>query len=408
MARFALAIAAGAIVMLAGCVSRVPMDERAASPVAITLDADACRMVTTLNEPRAIEGVRSIVADATIGLYKREVSLSAAEPFALHALPSPDGMVVSFGTMPDPASAWSFFWFGVDCRSFAAGFFESDRAASEGRSIRLSDGALSVPMHASVLGFTAPAVGRARGIALVLSGLPGNDYSGTLAREMTERGWLVVRIEGFAGQGPDEAVWRRAKGIEIETDARTLADEFDRSQCRIASASAAALRVMLDADPELAGLPVAVVGTSAGGLATPATVQKLRDSLGIEPEAVAIIASGADLFTILRRGSLIKFSIFDADGRRADRATMDRYAEIYRETSMLDPYHLAPTLDPKRTLVVHAKFDAVVPASSGMLLWERAGRPERWDFPGGHFGLFVTLGWLADDIAEWMTTAATR
>jgi hypothetical protein len=44
---------------------------------------------------------------------------------------------------------------------------------------------------------------------------------------------------------------------------------------------------------------------------------------------------------------------------------------------------------------------------NGDLLWERAGRPERWIFSGGHLGLFMTFRWHVSDIAQWIDSKTT-
>ena len=74
----------------------------------------------------------------------------------------------------------------------------------------------------------------------------------------------------------------------------------------------------------------------------------------------------------------------------------------YLQTPSRDPYFLAQGLPHDHTLIIHAKWDKVVPAENGELLYKRAGRPERWVYPSGHLGLFATFEWHSDDIAKWL------
>jgi len=52
--------------------------------------------------------------------------------------------------------------------------------------------------------------------------------------------------------------------------------------------------------------------------------------------------------------------------------------------------------------LLHAKWDKIVPAENGDLLWESGGNPERWVYPSGHLGLFATFHEHAGEITEWI------
>ena len=67
-----------------------------------------------------------------------------------------------------------------------------------------------------------------------------------------------------------------------------------------------------------------------------------------------------------------------------------------------DPYHLSALLPHKKTLLLHAKWDKIVPAENGDLLWEQSGRTERWVYPSGHLGLFATFHNHAHKIVDWI------
>ncbi len=384
----------------------------------VKLPPDACSMFSTLDEDTVIHGITSIELNAAIGLYERIMELHAEVPQAVTLMPGPDGVILRLGEGPLTATPDTFFWCGLDRRSRWGKAIDERRTKLPEHVPAVRDGVLSMPRHVGLLGMIAPGEGDIRGTAILLGGL-GGAVSRPMRDELTEHGWTVVRIESLAGQRPDDLVWTRGVmqssdeenmfvEADIETDARSLTNQLDRAQCWTAAAAVSAVRELHEGQPDLANKPVIVVGISAGGFSVPATVQRLRDALGIESSAVAIIASGADVISVLMKGSLVRFQIRDMLGGRMDRATVERYAEIYRQESLLDPGSLAGALDPARTLMVRAAFDSVVPVSTGNALWERAGRPERWTFPGGHFGLFVTFGWLTDDIVEWLDATASK
>jgi hypothetical protein len=101
------------------------------------------------------------------------------------------------------------------------------------------------------------------------------------------------------------------------------------------------------------------------------------------------------------RRDLIPFEA--RSGRRLDDPAVSHAA--YLESCRLDPYHWAPGMTDMTVVQLHAMFDAIVPASSGRLLYERLGRPERWQYPAGHVGLLFMLHWHAGAIADWIDDA---
>ena len=76
--------------------------------------------------------------------------------------------------------------------------------------------------------------------------------------------------------------------------------------------------------------------------------------------------------------------------------------------SKLDPYHTAESLHGVPTLMLQASLDRIVSASSGRLLYEALGRPERWSYPLGHIGLFAVLPAQAGRIADWVEAKVGR
>jgi pimeloyl-ACP methyl ester carboxylesterase len=89
-------------------------------------------------------------------------------------------------------------------------------------------------------------------------------------------------------------------------------------------------------------------------------------------------------------------------GRRPNAGERARLRELVLESSILDPHHTASHIADIPVLMIHARFDRIVPAATGDALYRRLDRPERWKYPLGHFGLFFWLAWETDDIADWI------
>ena len=66
----------------------------------------------------------------------------------------------------------------------------------------------------------------------------------------------------------------------------------------------------------------------------------------------------------------------------------------------------APAMAAMPVLLIHAREDREVPADTGDLLYERLGRPERWEYDGGHSWVFLILPRLKGEIARWLEGAA--
>ena len=168
---------------------------------------------------------------------------------------------------------------------------------------------------------------------------------------------------------------------------------FDKKYCQVITATKSIQQIVKQKLPQIRSLPLVLLGISAGALNTPAVYHELRS----EVDAVVLIAGGANMFEIVQEGA---FTRWNFSKKMSTPYTDD--AE-YLALPSRDPYYLAPEL-PENTLLVHAKWDKVVPAKNGDLLWQRAGQPERWIFSGGHLGLFMTFDWCADDIVAWIDT----
>jgi predicted esterase len=170
-------------------------------------------------------------------------------------------------------------------------------------------------------------------------------------------------------------------------------------QAEYADAAAAVVAYLRERRAELAGLPVIVTGYSLGAIMTPTTVARI----GEDVRGVVMFVGGANMPGITVDSSVVR----DKHGpiavvRRAPAEERERLIGEALRAVPLDGYHTAPLLASRPVLVIHASEDGMVPSKYGDLLWERAGRPERWTRETGHMLMFLMLADQARDIADWI------
>lgn len=234
-------------------------------------------------------------------------------------------------------------------------------------------------------------------------------------REQTEREPL----------GPDEwarqvvagEVWQvRGFLITPETDLGELGAEIaghiDDTLAENAFAAEAVLDYIDAERPDLSGLPVVVLGFSAGALAAPTVAARLGDRI----DGLVLVGGGADVFGVGAHSDLIgngmhlyvsdepidpETGVVDRE-RRVSNAVRDELNELVLERTRLDPYHMAPLLSSLPVLVVDGSFDVIVPSANAALLRERLGSPDRVRYLGGHMGLFYFLAGEMGRVTRWL------
>ena len=234
-----------------------------------------------------------------------------------------------------------------------------------------------------------------RGLAMILCGLGGMQHSSkTLGLELVRDNWAVVYVYTVLNV-PEYRMKVKLRG---ENPVDSAIEIFDKRYCQVIAATKAIRKRMENQLPNLANAPLALIGISAGALNTPAVYHELQS----EVDAVILVAGGANMFDIVQDGAFTNWKFTDYEGNTFIRSELQRMNNTYLNTPSRDPYFLASGLPHENTLLIHAKWDAAVPAENGDILWERAGRPERWVYPSGHLGLFMTFGWHSRDIVQWL------
>jgi hypothetical protein len=118
-------------------------------------------------------------------------------------------------------------------------------------------------------------------------------------------------------------------------------------------------------------------------------------------DASVLALGGAGLVDILyaARSEREIGRFFDALSKRGWSEERIR-REAHRHLDPLDPERFAGAIDPTSTLLVHARFDEVVPYRHGTRLWEAAGRPRRVTLLSGHYTAALFLPWLKQITAD--------
>lgn len=299
-----------------------------------------------------------------------------------------------------------------------------------------------------------------RGILLHYRGLISTSYEEAFVDQIVDSDWLVIRIgthtriatprdersrarqeeqerrrdeltaEFRAGRDPEEprsryaippvgAIYQQAlqefppieRGFDLHdaseaaTVGAAIARATDDAFAENAYAAEAALEHYLEAHPELRGLPIAVLGCSAGAISTPAVAARLDERFGDRLCAIVMIGGGADVMRI-DLGTALEGSrrlrLFDAEDAEIDGDVWDAVHESYLESVQLDPIKLGPRLRHIPTLIIRAGFDKWVSASTGSELVRAFGKPDRDWHPGGHQTLFYFLEGRAPRVLRWL------
>lgn len=227
-----------------------------------------------------------------------------------------------------------------------------------------------------------------KGVAMLVCGIGGMEYaSRQLGNALLEDGWTVAYLFSVITT-PDIG-----QNIPIDGTPESLIELFNHKYCQLMSAAQAIQRSLDVTDCS----QFILLGISAGALNTPA----IYEALLVKPECVVLIAGGANMAEIVQEGVVTNWD-FVVDGKFLSLEERQMLSDQYLTHLSRDPYHLSALLPHKKTLLLHAKWDKIVPAENGDLLWEQSGQTERWVYPSGHLGLFATFHNHAHKIVEWI------
>ncbi len=236
--------------------------------------------------------------------------------------------------------------------------------------------------------------------------LGGNRY---VRQALRKAGWAVLSSDGtgrYFARRRDPQVFSLAGETEVPEVARRIAAIIDDELADWPYSLEAVLAYLGRHRPDLPQQPAGIMGFSVGALGLPAVVRRMPEHFG----AAVIVAGGADLLRISATSHKRNPGIvLRKDGGPLPAALWAALDRAYLRHAALDPYNAAAALHGKPTLVVCGRFDQVVPAATGDLLYGRLGRPERLVYPVGHRQLLRTImRFQAQRLADWTQTALKR
>lgn len=257
----------------------------------------------------------------------------------------------------------------------------------------------------------AQAEAHPRGIALLMPGVFGTP-EGTLeatVRSLREHGWHVLRMLAQPSRFTQGVTFRvdpdandealDAKGAEI---AAVMGDRA--AEC--AYAVQGAFEQILAEHAELSGLPRVAIGFSGGAISLPVVVAREPDKY-----AATVLVGGGAHYWLINAHSTYADMIAAITIEWTTPPTLEqrrRVADAYLRHAPLDSFHTAKALQGKPTLMIQANADSAVAAVLGDVLWERAGKPDRWIHPGEHLPLFISLLKDLPAINDWLDAHVPR
>lgn len=244
-----------------------------------------------------------------------------------------------------------------------------------------------------------------RGIALLMPGVFGTP-EGTLEATVTSlrlQGWHVLRMLAQPSRFTQAVTFRVDPGARegaIDAEGAEIAAVLSERAAECAYAVQGAFEHVLKEHAELANLPRVAIGFSGGAITLPVVVAR-------EPNAyaVAILVGGGAHYWLINAYSTYADMIaaISIDWTTPPTPEQRRHiAEAYLRHAPLDSFHTAAALRGKPTLLIQANADSAVAAVLGDVLWERAGKPDRWIRAGEHLPLFISLIKDLPAINDWL------
>lgn len=220
------------------------------------------------------------------------------------------------------------------------------------------------------------------------------------------KGYAVLRMLSHPARFTQHLTLSYLDG-RAESVASQAARSADQRIAECAYATEAALDYVIGKRDALEDKPVVLVGMSGGAMALPGVY-------AYDPErydAAVLIAGGANFLRIMidsnYRDWIDAIMIdFDPSSDSLGQPTpelVDTLSDRYLELTKLDAYKTAPLMREIPVLILHASNDKAVPSSTGDLLYEQLGKPERWTYPLGHELIFAGLPTQIPRINTWLT-----
>ncbi len=134
---------------------------------------------------------------------------------------------------------------------------------------------------------------------------------------------------------------------------------------------------------------IGIFGVSMGGIKG-ALLLPLEDRI----QAAAIGLAGGDLPYILTHTTEPGLARRREQELRVRNITLEQSEQHLREMLTFDPIRYASYVDPKKVLLVLARYDTVVPVEKGLELKAKMGNPETIMLPAGHYSAALSIPYI--------------
>lgn len=247
-----------------------------------------------------------------------------------------------------------------------------------------------------------------RAVVLLMPGLFGSP-GGTLdllASRLRRQGYAVLRMQAQPSRFTERARFV-VKNDNIPAAAEAIARVLSTRAAECAYAAQAAFAHLAKVRPAYASLPRIAIGFSGGAMTLPTVVAREPG-----PYAACVMVGGGCHFWLMNDTSNYAAMIDAIETRWLDGPPTPedkrRLADAYLGMAPLDSFHTAAAMRGRKALLIHGTLDKAVPAPLGDALWERLGRPERWEREYGHESLFMALPSDMGPMIDWLNAALSR
>ncbi|MFG0318000.1 MAG: hypothetical protein ACF8XB_12050 [Planctomycetota bacterium JB042] len=243
---------------------------------------------------------------------------------------------------------------------------------------------------------------RRAGVLVFLEGEGSGDEVEPVLERFSEAGFRILRMRIDPLVDPPRRM-AVARPEEIDDVAGELARAVDARLAGVARAVVAELDRIDVAQPAEPLRPLVLAGVGLGACVVPPVAARLGGGF----DAAVLIGGGASLFEVVAAASL------ETDGVELEVGSLtapqrEFFGDVYLAESRLDPFHTARFLAGKPVLMIHARFDEVVPHWTGDVLHGRLGSPMRLRVLGTHDDLLEEVEDRAEWIATWVEDAVRR
>jgi len=153
----------------------------------------------------------------------------------------------------------------------------------------------------------------------------------------------------------------------------------------------------LETQEDIDSKRLGIFGVSMGGIKG-ALLLPLEDRI----KAAAIGLAGGDLPYILTRTTEPGLTKRREQEMKERSMTLEQCEERLRGMLKYDPLNYAHYVDPKKVLLVLARYDDVVPIEKGLELKEKMGNPETIMIPAGHYSAVLSIPYIKSQSFDFL------